>query len=119
MFGHGEEDPLSDTALLRAVRQRLLEQVQAKHEAQALTNNIYNSPATGGHAGAGGVMGELGGGGGGVSPGGGNGEDPWDYMVDITRRDLPDINPHTGKPAGWEKTVRRHRTPKGHDKKKD
>ena len=36
-----------------------------------------------------------------------------DYWVDITRRDLDELNPNTGKPAGWNKKVHRYTEPKG------
>lgn len=39
----------------------------------------------------------------------------WDYYVDITREDLPEINPDTGKPRGWKKKVHRYTTKKGEE----
>lgn len=111
MFGFGKkspEDELNDAALIRAARKRLLREIegQAAKEAasQKIINNVY---------GGGGVMDRLGGGGP-PPPASADGEDPYDYFVDITRKDLDELNPHTGKPAGWEKKVHRYR----HEKKK-
>lgn len=44
----------------------------------------------------------------------GNPED-WDYYVDITREDLPEINPATKKPVGWKKSVHRRATKRGEE----
>jgi len=116
MFGFGDEDDeTSDAALLKAVRKRILSEVSSPREAAAakIINKVY------GGGGGGGVMDRLG-----HQPqmGGEGGEDPFDYFVNIQRKDLPDINPETGKPIGWEKTVHRYREPKGggegHGKKK-
>jgi hypothetical protein len=56
-------------------------------------------------------------GGGGSTPAG-EGEDPFSYFVKVTRKDLPDINPATGKPMGWEKTVHRYKQERGEEEKK-
>ncbi len=133
LFGDDEEAQFEGD-YKRAIRKRLLDEARATRggrghkgggdeEAMArIVNNVYGGSGGagfGGHSG-GGVMDRLGGGnGGGDAP---DGEDPFDYLVNITRKDLPDINPATGKPEGWSKTVHRYREPKGdgepHKKKK-
>ncbi len=97
----GDDDPLDDAALIKAARKRILRQLDAEQ--------------TGG--GANSVINNYGGGGGGLMErmnGGGEAEDPglYDYLVDIERRDLPEINPDTKKPVGWTKKVHRHREEK-------
>lgn len=79
------DDPKFKQQMLRRIRQRMLESVKEK------------AAAGGGHAeGPGGMMEHM-------SP-----EDS-DYFVDITRKDLPDVNPLTGKPEGWSKNVHRYK----------
>jgi hypothetical protein len=109
----GGDDRYSDAALIRAARKRLLGELSA-HKAASSSNTINNNISSGGGHDVGGLMGLLGSGGG-QEPGAG-GSDPFDYLVDIERKDL-DINPDTGKPHGWTKAVRRHRTPKDEKKK--
>lgn len=101
MFGFGKsaEDELSDQALIRAARRRLLSEISQKANAQSVINNVYG--------GGGGVMDRLGGAP--MTPPSSPDEDPYDYLVDITREDLPDVNPATGKPKGWKKSVHRYR----------
>jgi hypothetical protein len=107
----GDEDPTSDSALLKAVRKRLLNEISAKQAASSvINNNVYGGSAHAGGSDVGGLLGSMGG-----APAAA-GEDPFDYLVDIERKDLP-INPETGKPEGWRKSVRRHRTPKDEKKK--
>lgn len=114
LFGKdSSDDPLSDAALLKAVRQRILGELGERHATPSIINNAYGGSSHAGAPDTAGVMGILGGG-----AGGAGGEDPWDYSVDIRRDD--NIDPVTGKKTGWNKTVRRHRTPKDseHEKKK-
>jgi hypothetical protein len=102
IFGGEEDDRYSDAAMIRAARKRLLEQIAKAEGSPSLVNNVYGgggSPHMGG-----GVMDQLGSKG--VS---GADEDPFDYLVDITRKNTPD---------GWEKKVHRYREPKDHKKKK-
>lgn len=104
------DDQISDDMLIAAARKRILSELGQSGGGggvQKLVNNIYGAQQGGG---------DMGGGGGGglfdsLSGGdqGQGGEDPFDYNVDITRRDLEEINPLTGKPAGWTKTVHRWR----------
>lgn len=114
-----EEDPLSDAALIKAARKRLLAELEPaarKAESAAnrasVVNNIYGS---GGGGGGGGLMDRMGG-----SPAtpSAEGDDPYSYFVDVMRKDLPDINPATGKPAGWSKSVHRYKTRKEEEEKK-
>ena len=98
-MGPMEEDPYSDAALIRAARKRLLSELEPamkKAESSANHASVVNNVYGGGHgAGDGGLMDRMGGGG---STPAGEGEDPFSYFVDVTRKDLPDINPATGKP---------------------
>lgn len=94
-------------SLQQAIRERALEDMRARREA-AVVNNVYGGGLQ--HP-SGGVMGMLG-----NEPRSPQHEiDPgaFDYYVDIKRKDLPEINPETGKPMGWEKSVHRYRHPKG------
>lgn len=100
LFG-GDDDELDDAALIKAARRRLLAEIE-NQKAASIINNVYGG-GTG--SGGGGVMDHM------PSPSS-PGEDPYDYFVDITRKDLPDMNPNTGKPAGWEKSVHRYRNKK-------
>lgn len=100
-------EDLSDAGLLKAVRRRLLGELAAKREREAnsqkIVNNVYGS---GGPQHMGGGLAEKMHGTGEVDPG------LYDYFVDIDRQDK-ELNPETGKPAGWKKSVHRYRTPKG------
>jgi hypothetical protein len=107
IFGSNEDERYSDAAIIRAARKRLLEQIAAKAEAASpsFVNNVYGgggAPHMGG-----GVMDRMGSSAS-LSPE----DDPYDYMVNILREDLPDVNPATGKPKGWSKTVTRSRVRK-------
>lgn len=116
-----EQNPISDDYLIQAARRRLLRMLEKEGgDAASIVNNVYGGGGSGGGAAGGGGGGGLGGM---LEAMGGGGEDPFDYFVDIKREDLPDINPATGKPLGWKKTVHRFRsptTPRGsYGKKKD
>lgn len=104
IFGD-DDDRYSDAALIKAARKRLLREL-SMHGAASSSNTINNNIGSGGSD-VGGLMGLLGRGGG-QEPGAGE-SDPFDYLVDIERKNTPE---------GWTKTVRRHRTPKDHEKKK-
>lgn len=103
---HRAEQELSDAALIRAARRRLLGELGGGQPsaAQHVINNVY---------GGGGLMDRLGavppGGG---EAGGGGADDPYDYFVDINRRNVTD--PESGDVVGWDKNVHRYR----HEKKK-
>lgn len=94
------DQEFDDAALIRAARKRIMRELEAQQAGggSPITNNVFS------------------GGGGGIAPGlmermnGAEAEDPSlrDYLVDITREDLPDINPATGKPVGWKKSVHRY-----------
>lgn len=96
---NSDADGLDDSALIQAARKRILAELETKGGAAApsFTNNVYG--------GGGGLMERM---------NGAQAEDPdlYDYLVDIERRDLPEINEATGKPAGWTKKVHRHRQEK-------
>lgn len=111
MFGPSPDDEVSDAALIRAARKRILGQLAGEKAAKqaAIVNNVYGG-------GGGGVMDQMAGrGAASPSP---DGDDPYSYYVDITRKDLPDVNPHTGKPAGWEKSVHRYKQKRAEAEKK-
>ncbi len=107
MFGFGEEDPLDDKALVKAARRRLLAEIGgSKKDAASIINNVYGN--------GGGVMDHLGGGA--MHGSSSIADDPMEYFVNVTRRDL-EKDPATGKPVGWEKQVHRYRRPKDEKKK--
>ncbi len=95
---NSDADMLDDAALIRAARKRILRELEISGGGAgggggaAVTNNVY---------GGGGLMERMNG-----APS--NDADLKDYMVDIERRDLPELNPLTGKPMGWTKKVHRH-----------
>jgi hypothetical protein len=97
MFSDDNVD-LSDEAILRAVKRRLMDELSQRQA--GVVNNVYGGSGQGvGSGGYGGLVQDMAQG----------GEDPFNYFVDITREDLPDINPATKKPIGWTKKVERYR----------
>ncbi len=94
---NSDVDALDDAALIRAARKRILAEFEAKSGGGGMSSTINNY---GGGSG-GGLMERMNGG------GGGDDADLRDYLVDIERRDLPEMNPHTNKPVGWTKRVHR------------
>jgi hypothetical protein len=98
----------------------MLDKIKRDGQQQSVINNLYNSTGGSG-APSGGPLSSGAGGGIAASMGGGSspapapeGDDPFSYLVDIIREDLP-INPDTGKPSGWKKAVKRYRVPKGEE----
>lgn len=90
------EQNFDDAALIRAARKRIMAELEAKQAGGGNTVNNNN------YAGGGGLMERMNGG------GAGDDGDLRDYLVDITREDLPGLNELTGKPPGWKKTVHRY-----------
>lgn len=91
------EEDLTDEALLKAVRRRLLAEME-KGDAERIVNNVYNTPGGGHGDKGGGIFDQL------ANSGG---EDPLEYYVDIERRNVADPeNPE--KSLGWDKRVRRY-----------
>ena len=97
------DEQITDDALLNAVRKRLLQEILREQSSPNI--DIKN----------------IVGGGGEMSPPSGvfegmRQEDPTDYMVDITKSDVfPEGAEPGAKPIGWNKLVRRYRTPRGQD----
>lgn len=92
--------PITDEVLLDAIRKRYLREIEKETQAANINNIINNSPAS-----APGMAAAMGG----VTP------DDDEYFVDITRTDLPEINPITKKPIGWNKKVRRYKRKPGEE----
>ncbi len=100
LFGKkSDSDALDDAALIQAARKRIMAELEAKSAGGGGMSSTINNYAGGG---GGGLMERMNG-----ATGGGD-ADLRDYLVDIERRDLPELNEHTGKPVGWTKKVRRH-----------
>lgn len=97
---------VNDQMLLEAIRQKMLDDIKQKNAANAIYNIVGGSGSPSSGSGVGAAMGGLGP----MSEAGA--DDPFDYLVDITRKDLDETNAQ-GKPKGWTKTVHRYRTPKG------
>ena len=108
-----DQNSISDMDLVAAIRRRMLEDIQAKKDAEKIVNNIYGGPVGGG------VMDQLGG------PASPSPEGDRDYFVDILRQDYEPgdeamvIDPETGQPVpkkldrgGWQKRVHRFSSPK-------
>jgi len=94
-------------AMLRqAIRDRILNEVKQPRDVERIVNNVYGGPLTSdkNQGLGGGVTGEMAEG---MTP------EELDYFVKITRKDLPNLNPLTGKPEGWEKEVHRFTKPRG------
>lgn len=94
---NADSDGVDDQALIKAARKRILAELEAK-QAVSGGNTVNNNN----YAGGGGLMERMNGG------GAGDDGDLRDYLVDITREDLPGLNELTGKPPGWKKTVHRY-----------
>jgi hypothetical protein len=96
--------PLTEMDLVEAAKRRILRELEREQAAQVVNN------LTQGGGGMGGAQGQS------IQDmmGSGTPED-WDYFVDITREDLPDVNPATGKPKGWKKSVHRFTNRKGEE----
>lgn len=88
--------PLSERDLVYALRRRMLRDLNRKQMEQAQSEAPQHQ--SGGLAEA--MLGE---------------DDPYDYKVKITKKDLADLHPGTGKPLGWEKEVHRYREKKKRD----
>ncbi len=95
---NSDTESLDDQALIKAARKRILAELEAKQSVGG-GNTVNNNNYAGG---GGGLMERMNGG------GGGDEGDLRDYLVDITREDLPGLNELTGKPPGWKKTVHRY-----------
>ena len=98
---------ITDDIMLDALKKRVLREIERSNA--GLSGPVFNNYA--GASPAGGPLhgiSELG------SQSHNEQIDPdlYDYMVDITREDLPDINPATGKPVGWKKSVKSYRAAK-------
>ncbi len=89
---------IDDQMLIQAVRERLMDELKKKSDAQSIVNNVYGSPMAGGQ----GVMGALGGEGGQGSP---DPREDGDYFVDIMRENLDPNDPS----KGWKKNVHRYK----------
>ncbi len=88
---------LDDAVLVKAMRQRVLDEIQRRGAEHHITNNVYGS----GHSGGQGVQAALGG------EGGQGSADPRsddEYFVDILRQNLDPEDPK----KGWEKKVHRY-----------
>jgi len=86
----------SDKTIEQAIRARILAEIERRQEAQ-IVNNVYSGGQSGGS-----VQERMGA----SAP---EGEDPFDYFVDIKRRA---VNDEEGNPIGWDKFVHRRRSPK-------
>lgn len=95
-------DDTSDEALIRAIRKRLLDEISTRNAgaSERIVNNVYGAGPTG-------LVDRLYQSQLGQQP---DGEDPYEYYVDIERDDKLDDE---GNKIGWTKNVRRYR-----DKKK-
>lgn len=90
--------------LREAIRDRILNEIKKPRDVERIVNNVYGGPLTSDKSLGGGVTGEMAKD---MTPA------ELDYLVDIEREDLPEINPKTGKPIGWRKKVRRYTQPRG------
>ena len=111
-----KKQPITDAVLLEAIRQRMMDEIGKQRETNVINNLIGGGsdalPAVRGSRGVGEFVGQANP----SSAGEGLSPEDMDYLVDITREDLPGLNPDTGKPRGWKKTVHRYRAPKGDSK---
>lgn len=100
---------IDEAMLLKALQARLLADIERRQEA-AITNNVYGAGPQGSSSGGmGGLAAEMQRG----SPVSDSGDDPFDYFVNINRRDVFDpSDPEGKKKLGWDKEVHRYRAPK-------
>lgn len=96
--------PLTEMDLIDAAKRRILRELEREQAAQVVNNLTQSGGGMGREAPQTQSIQDL--------MGSGTPED-WDYFVDITREDLPDLNPATGKPKGWKKSVHRFTNRKG------
>ena len=82
----------------RAIKARILQEIEAKQERAQIVNNLYGGGGAPEPRDGGGLQDRF-------SPAG---EDPFDYFVDIERVPIDPKDPA----QGWKKKVRRYRTPK-------
>lgn len=96
------------TRMLReAIRDRILNEVRKPRDVERIVNNVYGGALTGSDKNqglGGGVTGEMAKD---MTP------EELDYYVKISREDMDELNPLTGKPKGWVKKVKRFTRPKG------
>lgn len=100
------EEDFSDEAMLAAIRKRLMDEIsRSAGGSERIVNNVYGASPFGlvERLNADSVQGA----GPDINRYGGEGEDPYEYMVDIDREDK--IGPE-GEKIGWTKKVRRYRT---------
>lgn len=105
------DQPINERMLIQAIRQRMLDDIRAKKEAQAIINNNVYGGRGGDEAdsAAGGIRA-------GMHDAAPSGDDDRDYFVDILRENLDPENPN----KGWRKKVHRFSANKNEDlKKKD
>ncbi len=95
--------PLTEMDLVEAAKRRILRELEREQAAQVVNNLTQGGGMGGGQSQS--IQDMM---------GSGTPED-WDYFVDITREDLPDVNPATGKPKGWKKSVHRFTNRKGEE----
>lgn len=86
-----------DKTIEQAIRARILAEIERRSEASQVVNNVYSGGPSGGS-----VQERMGS----SAP---DGEDPFDYFVDIQRREVRDKD---GNVIGWNKGVHRRRSPK-------
>lgn len=98
-------DPVTDEMILQALRKRLLEEAGGQRGQGTIVNNVYGGSPFNQQGGA--QKGVLEG----LMSEGEEGQDPFEYFVDIARRDVTE----GGEKVGWDKTVRRYRKKKDTD----
>lgn len=97
-------DRISDDMLLQAIRQRILDQIEARQQMAPIINNVYGSGPSGGMQGVADLMNKPG-----DQPEAEEvGPDPYEYRVDIQRRNVYDPD-DPEKMIGWNKSVNRYR----------
>lgn len=101
-------DPEFQQEMIKRIREKLMASMDGGgaspgKDATSIVNNLYGNSG----GGMNGLVEQMNGGPQGPAP------DDFDYLVDIERRDLPEVNEATGRPVGWKKTVNRRRIPKG------
>ena len=96
MNAPGDED------LIRAIRRRLLAEIEKQDSGMdRIVNNVYGGPGMAGkEPSGGGVFDQL--------QGQDGGDDPFQYYVDIARRNVTDPE-NPDKVIGWDKSVKRYK----------
>lgn len=97
-------EQVTDQMLLQAIRQRIMDQIASREQMAPIINNVYGAGPSARSQGVSDMMSASGQ----DTPSSKGDKDPYEYMVDIQRRNIYDPE-DPEKVVGWDKNVRRYR----------